>query len=332
MTLMRYFLVWLLSLPALPVLATDQSATLDALRDDLSGGSLKPVLARQRIAPLPATLLEQWVADTLFQTFAITGFNDNGKRFAARVRLHFEPVVPDAPGSITFVRMAGSSGTDYQLDAFFDYATGLDLDNLLSQRDWLVSRDGRAFLKTLSQSPHDPALATLAQGRKGVLPLWLAQCSGRDCEAAAMAAQEAGDRWTLWQLQRQIQRGNRPGYEQVFSGLRKALGDDPWLWQLAGLYARAYQQCDWIVAPLQKAWLRHREHRALADSALQCTLSVLTPGETSLGPQGTDFLTRLSHAIGPATLAQAIQAYYQGVASSPPGALNTWLAGQQGGG
>lgn len=81
----RFFISLLLFLLAQTVSA--DSRTLATLRADLASGSLQPVLARQALVPVPDRVVARWVQDVDIKQFAITGFNENRERFAARVRL-----------------------------------------------------------------------------------------------------------------------------------------------------------------------------------------------------------------------------------------------------
>ena len=132
------------------------SATLQALRADLASGSLKPVLARQALVSIPDKLLARWVQDIPIEQFAITGFNQNRARFAARVRLHF------VDGRVGFLRLEGEPGPDYRLTGLYDYSSGLELSELIAYGDQFNHGQGKAFLTMLHKRPDAPELATLA--------------------------------------------------------------------------------------------------------------------------------------------------------------------------
>ena len=172
------------------------SATLQALRADLASGSLKPVLARQALVSIPDKLLARWVQDIPIEQFAITGFNQNRARFAARVRLHF------VDGRVGFLRLEGEPGPDYRLTGWYDYSSGLELSELIAYGDQFNHGQGKAFLTMLHKRPDAPELATLAADHPVLQALWFAQCSGKPCEEQALAAQAVTDKPALWQLER----------------------------------------------------------------------------------------------------------------------------------
>lgn len=308
------------------LLATAQEPdTLAELRQDLGSGSLSPVLARQEIVNLPAEVLDHWLADTTFQGFAITGFNQNQERFAARVRLHYKDQESE---TATFIRIAGRPGDDYTIDQFYDYGTGLDFSELASQAGWLKTQQGREFLTILSRDPASSELEALADGRAPFLALWLAQCSGQPCESKALNAQQPIDEPALWTLRRGFAWEDRDTAVSGLRGLRQKLGDDPWLWRIAGIYAHYYQHCDWIIKDLQGAWIASGGN-ALADIALQCTLSIMEHDENSTAA-GTRFLVLLSETIGRERLSLAISAYYQQGQRPVPSEFSPWILGQTG--
>ena len=198
--------------------------TLKALRAELANGGLAPVIAHHPLTTLPGVDLERLFADSHFQRFAITGYNSNGQRFAARVRLHF------ADGRVGFIRLTGVPGREYRLEDLHDYTTGLSLVGLVAERRWLGSHEGKAFLEALGKTPESDTLAQLAGGRAAPLALWLAQCSGQPCEQTALEYQIEPTPPALWQLM-VVPASSLP---QTVAGLQKVLGDDPWLAWLVG--------------------------------------------------------------------------------------------------
>ena len=285
------------------------SATLQALRADLASGSLKPVLARQALVSIPDKLLARWVQDIPIEQFAITGFNQNRARFAARVRLHF------VDGRVGFLRLEGEPGPDYRLTGWYDYSSGLELSELIAYGDQFNHGQGKAFLTMLHKRPDAPELATLAADHPMLQALWLAQCSGKPCEEQALAAQAVTDKPALWQLEKALD-ADLEDYRKISQTLRGALGDDPYLWWLEGQQALLQQRCEWVQADLARAWQRHTEHRLLADVALQCYLAT--------GPGGTEFLDQLSAALGADTLSAAIRNYYQQQGTPVPTLYQPW--------
>ncbi|MZR61809.1 hypothetical protein [Alcanivorax sp. DP30] len=327
MSLLQVCLTALLFWPFGQSVYASETDTLAAIRADLQTGSLRPLLSRQTIVNLPQSLQEKWLAEVRFETFAVTGFNQNSERYAARVRLHLaEGEGTDNIASVTFIRVAGTPGTQYTVDQFYDYATGLDLVSLRSQQAWLASRSGEMFMTTLSQDPGNPDLAKLAQGRAAPLALWLAQCSDKPCELAALQAQIDTGQPALWQLRKAFADNDRSAVDSQLSALRSALGDDPWFWQITGIYARHHQHCDWVVVPLQDAWKEQPNSRSLADSALQCSLAAIPQNVETLDARGTVFLDRLSEQLGPQRLSAAIKRYYQHQQRVTPGALSPWMS------
>lgn len=311
--------------PSTPVQATE-TATLAAIRADLQAGSLQPLLSRQTIVRLPRVMLDKWLADIHFQSFAITGFNENGERFAARLRLHLEEKREAGNQSgVTFIRVAGTPGANYTVDQFYDYTTGLDLETLQSRKEWLGSEHGAAFMSTLSRDPGSVSLGELAEGKGVALALWLAQCSGQPCESVALKAQVETAQPALWQLQRSFAEGDRAAVNIHLASLRSALGDDPWLWHIIGIYARHEGHCRWVKQAMQDAWRQQPNNRALADSTLQCTLASLTDDNATLDAKGTGFLDRLSEGIGSGNLSEAIDRYYQQHTRARPDALSPWM-------
>lgn len=307
------------------VVRANDSVTLAALRADLDSGSLRALLDRQAIVSVPDSLIRKWLADTRFSAFEVTGFNENDTRFAARVRLHLSADgLRGSAGAITFIRVAGIPGKKYRVDQFYDYASGLDLASLIDQKAWLTSTSGEAFMSMLSENPESARLPELAQGREAALALWLAQCAGHACEAAAIQAQQQGDQPALWQLQQAFSVGEREALFAALKDLRNALGEDPWLWTIAGIAAGQNERCDWIVADLQQAWAAHPQSIALADTTLQCTLATL-PGDGVPDEAGTRFLNQLSKQSGSETLSRAINTYYRHHDSPRPMALSPWL-------
>ncbi len=313
-------------LPALSVQAED-SATLTALRADLSSGSLRPLLDRQRIIEIPDALQEQWLADSPFRSFAVTGFNENGQRFAARIRLHLiSDDHEDALPTVTFIRVSGTPGSSYRIDQFHDYASGLDLAALEAEKAWLLSGEGKAFLAMLSQQPDNTALAPLARGRPAALALWLAQCMGRPCENTALTAQIPTDSPAFSHVQRGFMAGDQEQAADSIVELHRALGDDPWLWRTLGLQAHQYGHCQWVLDEMQRGWMEHPDNTPLADTTLQCTLATLDPEQQELDDQGTAFMQRLSQQIGRDNLARAISEYYRQYPHPQPAALQAWTA------
>lgn len=290
--------------------AVADSRTLQTLRADLASGSLKPVLARQTLLPVPDSVLARWVQDVDIGRFAVTGFNENRERFAARVRLHF------ADGGVGFLRLEGEPGAHYRLTEWYDYSSGLQLSELVAYGDGFNQGQGKAFLTILQEHPDSRELATLAAGQPALLALWLAQCNGHPCEAQALPAQAATDKPALWQLKKAFMASDQNHYRGISGQLHEALGDDPYLWWLEGQLALNNQRCSWVGASLRKAWQRHPDNRLLADVALQCFLAV--------PQQGTAFLTRLSASLGAETLAVAIRGYYQQQDDLIPAAYQPW--------
>ena len=308
------------------LLRAAETATLAALRADLQAGSLQPLLSRQTLVRLPKSMLDKGLTEIHFQSFAVTGFNENAERFAARLRLHLiENDDAGSPSGVAFIRVAGTPGPNYTVDQFYDYATGLDLVSLHSRKDWLSGERGAAFISTLSDDPGSSSLAELAEGQPAVLALWLAQCSGHPCESVALKAQVATAQPALWQLRRAFAEGDRGAVNAQLATLRSALGDDPWLWYVTGIYARHHQRCRWVTQTLQEAWERQPNNRALSDSTLQCTLATLGEGKGGLDTQGTEFLQRLSQEIGPGNLSEAIDRYYRQHPRMRPEALSPWM-------
>lgn len=327
------FRLWLCLLLLCPLAALDAqgSDTLSALKSDLATGSLKPLLARQSLLGLPEGILNRWLADSHFQQFAITGFNENGQRFAARLRLIFSNAAESGGASgVTFIRLGGTSGADYRIDQFHDYVSGLDLGELVEEREWLLSTGGKRFLKTLSREPGSDALADMAGGRAVALSLWLAQCGARPCESTALQAQQATDTPAVWELQRAFIESDRDAQEAALASLRRVLGDDPWLWHLTGLYARQYGHCAWVAGRMQSVWLTQtaqQGNRQLADSTLQCTLAIITDNTAELDHQGTAFLDQLSQVTGQKALSRAIISYFKQQGRVCPDALGAWIVG-----
>ncbi|MQX54026.1 hypothetical protein [Alcanivorax sediminis] len=307
-----------------------ESATLSAIRADLQTGSLNALLKRQAVVGVPTFILEKWLIDTRFQSFAVTGFNENPERFAVRLRLHFSAYEANEVSPVAFIRVAGRSGKRYTVDQFHDYTTGLDLVALESQQEWLTSADGKEFLSTLSNTPEADVLSGLAQGRSPVLALWLAQCAGQPCETIALAAQREGPEPAVWQLQRAFSEGDKYQALASLDAMRAALGEDPWLWQLAGVYARAHGHCVWVASAMQAQWAKNPESRVLADTSLQCTLASMGEADPALDKEGTAFLNRLSDQIGPGNLSQAIIAYHEQHDRPIPDALARWMATTRG--
>ena len=309
----------------------DESSTLEAIRADLQSGSLRPLLTRQTVISVPGVTLEQWWADVHIHRFAVTGFNANSRRYAARLRLHFRSQsAPPESEYITFIRVAGRVGDDYTVDQFLDYSTGLDLVALADEKGWLASRSGKRFLEALSQTPDAAILAHLAEGRQPALALWLAQCSGQPCEPVAMAAQPTSQTATLWQLQQAFERGAKSTVDQQLTRLREALGDDPWLWHVAGIYARHHQHCDWVEKGLRRAWQNTPQNRELADSTLQCVLAMISVDQPQLAHDGTSFLDHMSDEIGDEALSSAIMRFYRAQHRPRPVALDPWVANPEG--
>jgi hypothetical protein len=290
--------------------AVADSSTLQALRADLASGSLKPVLSRQALLPIPDRVLARWVQDVNIDQFAVTGFNENDKRFAARIRLHF------SGGGVGFLRLEGEAGAHYRLTEWYDYSSGLQLSKLVAYGDRFNQPDGKAFLTMLRDHPDSPRLVALAQGQPSLLALWLAQCSGEPCEAQALHAQQATEKPALWQLEKTFMGTDQNHYRKISAGLHGALGDDPYLWWLEGQSALSHQRCGWVDDSLRQAWQRYPDNRLLADVALQCFLAV--------PQQGTTFLDTLSAALGADDLAAAIHSYYQQQDVSMPAVYQPW--------
>lgn len=290
--------------------AVADSRTLQTLRADLASGSLKPVLARQALLPVPDRVLARWVQDVNIDQFAITGFNESRERFAARVRLHF------VDGGVGFLRLEGEPGDRYRLTEWYDYSSGLQLSELVAYGDRFDNGQGKAFLAMLKEQPESPELATLAAGQPVLLALWLAQCSGQPCEAQALPAQTATGKPALWQLKKAFMASDQNHYREISGQLHRALGDDSYLWWLKGQLALSNQRCDWVDATLRQAWQRHPDNRLLADVALQCFLAA--------PQQATAFLDKLSDSLGADTLATAIRSYYQQQDASIPAGYQPW--------
>lgn len=286
------------------------SRTLQALRADLASGSLKPVLARQALLPVPDRVVERWVQDAHIDRFAITGFNENRERFAARVRLHF------MDGGVGFLRLEGEPDARYRLTDWYDYSSGLQLSELVAYGDGFNKRQGKAFLTMLQKNPAAPELAELAAGEAALLTLWLAQCSGEPCETQALPAQLTTGKPALWQLKKALMASEQNDYQEISEQLHVALGDDPYLWWLEGQLALIHQRCDWSHSSLRQAWERHRDNRLLADVALQCHLA--------MSQRKTGFLDKLSESLGADILAAAIGSYYQQQEVSIPAVYQPW--------
>ena len=304
----RFFISLLLFLLAQTVSA--DSRTLATLRADLASGSLQPVLARQALVPVPDRVVARWVQDVDIKQFAITGFNENRERFAARVRLLF------ADGDVGFLRLEGEPGARYRLTEWYDYSSGLQLSELVSYGERFEAGKGKAFLTLLQDNPGAPELGDLGAGEPALLALWLAQCSGQPCEEQALAAQTATGKPALWQLTRALMVLDRNAYREISGQLHAALGDDPYLWWLEGQLALNHQRCDWAHSALRQAWRRHPDNRLLADVALQCHLATSQPG--------TAFLGALSESLGADALAVAIRRYFQQQDASVPAAYQPW--------
>jgi len=287
--------------------------TLKALRAELANGGLAPVIAHHPLTTLPGVDLERLFADSHFQRFAITGYNSNGQRFAARVRLHF------ADGRVGFIRITGVPGREYRLEDLHDYTTGLSLAGLVAERRWLGSHEGKAFLEALGKTPESDTLAQLAGGRAAPLALWLAQCSGQPCEQTALEYQIEPTPPALWQLM-VVSASSLP---QTVAWLQKVLGDDPWLAWLVGDAALARQMCPQVDTMLVTTWLRHQDNMSLADVALQCFLATVSRDTVSNGP-GNKFLDSLSDSLGAATLSAAIHQYFLRRDEAVPEALGDW--------
>lgn len=317
--------IFLLCVAAIPATRAAESDTLSALRAELASGSLSPLLARQTIVGVPAALWKNWLADTRFESFAVTGFNENDQRYAARLRLHLvDPEEAHRAGLVAFVRVAGRRGKAFTVDQFHDYSTGLDLVQLEAEKDWLSSRAGLGFLRTLGEHPDSAELPVLAEGRRAALSLWIAQCSGKPCEQNAIAGQGDDAVVALWTLQQAFSSGNREKLDTQLKALLAALGDDPWLWHLVGRQAHHFEHCDWLVDALQDAWFRLPDRPVVADPALQCTLQTIPAGKPEMGPRGTRFLEQLSDEIGDQQMAIAIRRYFEHLVLTPPPALSVW--------
>ncbi|MGJ3255496.1 MAG: hypothetical protein ACFE0K_04160 [Alcanivorax sp.] len=304
----RFFLSLLFFLLAQTVFA--DSRTLVSLRADLGSGSLQPVLARQALVPVPDRVLARWVQDVDIEQFAITGFNENRDRFAARVRLHF------SDGGVGFLRLEGEPGARYRLTEWYDYSSGLQLSDLASYGDEFEAGKGKAFLTMLQDSPGAAELADLAAGEPALLALWLAQCSGQPCEEQALAAQTGTGKPAVWQLKQALMASEQNAYREISGKLHVAIGDDPYLWWLEGQFALSHERCGWVHSALRQAWLRHPDNRPLADVALQCHLAMMQ--------QGTAFLDALSESLGADALAIAIRRYYQQQNVSIPADYQPW--------
>ena len=304
----RFFISLLFFLLAQTVSA--DSLTLATLRADLGSGSLQPVLARQTLVPVPDRVLARWVQDVDIEQFAITGFNENRKRFAARIRLHF------SDGGVGFLRLEGEPGARYRLTEWYDYSSGLQLSELVSYGDRFQAGRGKAFLTMLQDNPGSAELADLAAGQPALLALWLVQCTGQPCEEQALAAQAETGKPALWQLKHALMASDQNAYREISGQLHLALGDDPYLWWLEGQLALSHQRCDWAHSPLRQAWQRHTENRSLADVALQCHLV--------MSQRGTAFLDKLSEELGADALAMAIHRYYQQQDAAIPAIYRPW--------
>lgn len=299
-----------LLLVAVPAQSEDGDGTLSQLRSDLSQGQLDVLLQRQDIVRLPASTLKPWIQPQPIDRFAITGFNENDHRFAARVRLHF----PD--GNISFLRLEGTPAKPYTVTDWYDYSSGLRLTALLEERRWLQSEDGKAFLSELGESPDGPSVATLAEGRPAALKLWLTQCLGNPCERIAAAHQLESEQPMIWLLRRAIASGDTDQYRQQHAALLAALGDDAYLWWLEGQYALEYQQCGWLVSPLRDAWRRHQDVLALADVALQCSLSHM--------PEQTAFGVALTQQLSVDTIMDSVAAFFAAHNRPVPESWHQW--------
>lgn len=299
-----------LLLVSLPAQSEKSDGTLSQLRGDLSQGQLGVLLQRQDIVRLPASAMKPWIQAQPIDRFAITGFNENEHRFAARVRLHF----PD--GDISFLRLEGTPAEPYTLTDWYDYSSGLRLTALLEEGRWLQSEAGRAFLSELGVSPDGPSVASLAEGRPAALKLWLTQCLGNPCERIAAAHQLESEQPMIWLLRRAIASGDMNQYQQQHAALLAALSDDPYLWWLEGQYALEYQQCAWLASPLRDAWQRHQDVLPLADVALQCSLSH-TPEQTAFG-------TALTQQLPVDTIIDSVTAFFAAHSRPVPESWQQW--------
>lgn len=290
--------------------AMASSATLDSLRSDLSSGSLEPVLSRQALVSLPGDALSRWVTGTEIQRFAITGFNENRARFAARIRVHFRG------GAVGFLRLEGEPGERYRLTDWYDYSSGLRLSELAELGTAMTKGKAADFLSLLHEEPGNAELAALGKDLPELLPLWLTHCTGAPCESLAVQGQNDYSEPALWQLQQVMGEGDHAHYRKVSGRLRLAIGDDPYLWWLEGQLALQHRRCGWLHDPLVQAWERHQPHSPLADAALQCFLAARS--------EGTVFLDRLSEAVGDESVAGAIRDYFARQDLSVPPIYQDW--------
>ncbi len=304
------FLFVSLLLVALLARSEDGNGTLSQLRADLSQGRLDVLLQRQDIVQLPASVIKPWVQAQPIDRFAITGFNEDDHRFAARVRLHF----PD--GGISFLRLEGTPSAPYTLTDWYDYSSGLRLTALLDAGRWLQSEPGKAFLGELGKSPNSSRVADLAEGRPAALKLWLTQCLGKPCERIAATHQLESEQPMIWLLRRAIASGDMNQYQQQHTALLAALGDDAYLWWLEGQYALEYQQCARLASPLRDAWRRHENVLQLADVALQCTLSH-TPEQTTFG-------TALTRKLSVTTVMESVTTFFSSHSRPVPETWQLW--------
>lgn len=292
-----------------------QSDTLAALRSDLDTGQLANVFARYPSAFLSPDLREQLIAQQDISRYAVTGYNENSTRFAARVRVHF------VKGGVGFFALYGQhNDSGYVLRDWTDYGSGLSRDDVLALARWGTTREGGAFLTRLSDNPSDPQLAVqlqrLATSRdatsqtRGLAAhhLWLAQCVGQPCAALAQSAFTANmsPAPAVWSLSLAAEEGSQTHWNRALETLTQVLGDDPYLWWLSGQSLLQFAQCDWGKPALREAWLRHKTVQPLLDVHLQCTLALWSD-------QASDHqaLNELQTSLGADALHAAVKRYYQ---------------------
>ncbi|EKF74077.1 hypothetical protein A11A3_10476 [Alcanivorax hongdengensis A-11-3] len=292
-----------------------EPSILPILRQDLAEQGLAGVLTHQRAVNVPASLLHDWLAEQPLARFAITGFNQQGPRFAVRMRVHFDN------GTVNFLRLEGrtSDAVHYTLSDWYDYAAGVHLHQLAEMAPWLQSRAGQRYLQLLQEQPDSAELSALVAERPAAQALWLMQCSGQPCEPRALSAQ-AGPEPALWQLERALKGADSSRFMQAYDRLVKALGDDAYLPIIAGEAGLRYRQCDWLAPWLVSRWQDHREQAQLADVTLRCSLAA----DLSWSRQH-QLIDALARQFPGLDLAERIGDYYQQTGQTPSPALAQWL-------
>lgn len=303
----RLFLLLLVTL-APPV---QGQTTLTQLRDDLSSNGISALLSRQSLAQLPDTLREQWGDSQPLAGFAVTGYNRDDNRFAARLRLQF------AAGGLNYLRVEGRHGTPYTITDWYDYATGIRLSELANLVPWLKTDKGNAFLRTLQKQPDNAELARQVSNRPAAAALWLMQCTGQPCETLARRHQQSKGP-ALWAVQQALAAENQQTYPQRRKELVSALGDDSHFLYWEGQQVLIHRACAWAGEQTWENWRRHTGNKQLADVALLCALR---------SHEADDLIAKLNalnQALPSLPLAQALDNYYP--ADTMPSALRSWLS------